>query len=80
MLDAQNVEKGFSTFAAFTTKFHAMFESLSPATICISNMKVLKQTRQAEDYVATFCPLTMHSTVIEVTSCLTASLLGSPMG
>ena len=66
LLNAQNIEKGFGTFVAFTTKFHNAFESLSPAAECISKMKALKQTGPVEDYIATFHPLATHSTVIDV--------------
>lgn len=61
-----NEEKGFGTWAQFLTRFQDAFTPLNPVDNAITQMKALKQSGTADDYVAAFRPLAIRSTITEV--------------
>ena len=65
-LDAAGNEKGFGSWADFVKKFKEAFTPLNPVDNAITQMKALKQTGTADDYVAAFRPLAICSGINEV--------------
>ena len=56
----------FGTWEEFQKEFMVAFEPLNPVDDAITEMKALKQTGTADDYVAAFRPLAIRSGIKEV--------------